>query len=203
MTSILVLWMACSGKDGGDTSTDTNGDSGADTNLDTGDTSETADTGDSSDTGVDSDSGGDSATPMPDDPRPLTITVSGAYTGVLTFDTPTCAWYDGVPNYRAFWRNGEKEHVFVLVAEIIGDYTGEGTYDETMGRVDVKLQEEAGGSGAYFGTDTTQGDTVSLTVEHVDEINSFGTFTFNRLHGVDGAVTITPQPLPIWCPEMN
>lgn len=150
------------------------------------------------------DSGGETGLSLPDDPTPFTLTVEGDYDDALVFDSPTCSWFDGAPSFRAFWRNAAAEHVFVLVADIQGAFTEAGTYDQSMGTVRVKLQEEAGGAGYYFATDTAQGDTATITVEHVDETSAWGEFEFSMLHATDGAyVTASPQPVPIWCPTMN
>lgn len=151
-----------------------------------------------SDTAVDS--GADPDT-LPPDPTPFTLTVAGAYSADLTFDQPTCQALDGAPNFRAFWRNAAREHVFVLVADVLGVYAGPGTYDQTMGHVDVKLQEEAGGSLAYFASG--EGDTVSIEVENVTDTQAWGSITVSGLQGDPGAITVSPQPIPIWCPELD
>jgi hypothetical protein len=143
----------------------------------------------------------DTDLPMPADPRPITLHVHGFTELTLVFDAPTCGVTQGAPTFRAFWRNGEGEHVFVLVAEVIGLYTGPGSYDSSMGRVDAKLQEEAGGSGAYFATDTT--DTTSITVDGQDDTRAWGEFTVSGMHGGDGAITLDPSTIPIWCPVLN
>lgn len=197
---LLVSLLACSGKSTDDTSAETGETAETGESGETAETGESGDSGDSGDTQDTNDTG--SSVKLPPDPRPLVLHVTGAYNGTLTFDAPTCSWYDGVPNFRTFWRNGSKEHVFVLIAEIIGAFDGPGTYDQTMGTVRVKLQEEAGGSGYYFGTDTTAGDTVSITVDGVNETAAAGSFTFDELTGDGGAVQVSPQPVPIWCPEM-
>lgn len=138
---------------------------------------------------------------LPPDPTPFTITVAGAYSADLVFDQPTCQALDGAANFRAFWRNAAREHVFVLVADVLGVYAGPGTYDQTMGHVDVKLQEEAGGSLAYFASG--EGDDVAITVDNVTDTQAWGSITVSGLQGDSGAITLTPQPIPIWCPELD
>ena len=179
---LLGALLACRGGDKGTDDSDTNPETGQ------GHTGETADT---------------SPPEFPEDPRPLTLTVSGAYEGTLVFDAPTCTWLETAPNFRAFWRNSEGAHVFVLVADILSVFDGPGTYTEADGSVRVKLQEEAGGSGYYFGTDASVGDTASITVTSVDDAQAWGEFTFSGLHSDSGAITVTPVPVPIWCPTMN
>lgn len=151
--------------------------------------------------------GGDdsSASTLPDDPTPFTLTVSGDYSDTLVFDDPECTWTSDATNFRAFWRNAAREHVFVLAADILGPFTGPGTYTQDDAITRVKLQEEAGSSGPpeYFESDADQGDTVSVTVTSVDDAQAWGEFTFSGLHSDTGAITVTPVPVPIWCPTMN
>lgn len=161
--------------------------------------------GDDSSGGGDDSAGGDSSEEptFPEDPRPLVLEVSGGYAGTLVFDEPSCTWTEGVANFRAFWRNSAGDHVFVLLAEVLGAFEGPGTYVETQGRIKVALQEEAGGMNRYFATDTSAGDTVSITVTGVDAEQAWGEFEFSSLQGDTGEVTVTPQPVPIWCPEVT
>lgn len=177
---LCALGAGCTGTKAGD-SVGADADADADTDTDT-DTDSAVDT-------------------LPPDPSPFTLTVSGAYDAQLTFDQPSCQALDGAPNFRAFWRNAAKEHVFVLVADILGVYAGPGSYDETMGRVAVKLQEEAGGSLAYFYTG--EGDTVLITLEAVTDTEAWGDITVSGMQGDQGAISITPQPIPIWCPALD
>lgn len=179
---LLSALLACKGGDKGGEDTDTNPETGQPH------TGETADT---------------SPPEFPADPRPLTITVSGAYEDTLIFDEPTCTWLETAPNFRAFWRNSAGSHVFVLVADILSVFDGPGTYTEADGSVRIKLQEEAGGSGYYFGSDSTAGDTVSITVTSVDAEKAWGEFTVSAMHNGTDEITIDPQPVPIWCDSMN
>ena len=194
----LGFLVACSGKapvDTADTGTDGDADTDADTDAD-------ADSDADSDADTDGDTDADTDTAeMPADPSPFTLTIAGALDETLTFDAPTCSFQGS--SYRMFWRNAAEEHVFVLVAEVIGSFTGVGTYDQTVPRAIAKLQEEAGGSLAYFVTDAAAGDTLEITVEHIDDDRTWGSFTFSSLTGETGAITATPQPVPIWCPEFQ
>ena len=194
---LLPLLTACSGgKDGPDDTADSGETAETGESADTADTGETAESGES-----DSETAVDTAIPdMPPDPRPLTVTVSGATSLDLVFDTPSCTWYDGIPNFRAFWRGSD--HAYVLIAEIISVYDGPGTYDPSMGRVGVKLQEEAHGTGAFFQAEPESGDEIAVTVEYAGATQAFGSFDVSGLHG-DGAITLSPSTLPIWCPSMN
>ncbi len=140
---------------------------------------------------------GTSSSSLPAQPDPFTLTVSGAYTGSLTFDTPTCTQPLGSKNFSIFWRNSNKEHVFVLVAQMLGTFAGAGTYDGTA--VTVKLQEEAGGEGNYFLS--SDGDTISMVLEGVEEQEAWGEFSFSGLE--DGALVASPMPVPIWCDSLN
>lgn len=136
---------------------------------------------------------------MPADPSPFTVTTAGDMSGSLAFDLPSCTAQGS--NFRMFWRNAAVSHTFVLVAEVLGIYMGADTYTEAEGRVDVKLQEEAGGEGRYFGS--AEGDSVSITVLWDDEGVAWGEFTVSGLGGSDGTITLSPQPLPIWCDEVE
>ena len=146
---------------------------------------------------------GGAETGLPEDPSPFTLSLTGALSDDLVFDDPSCTWTEGA-NFRMFWRNKADEHVFVLGADVLGVFSSPGTYTPDMGTVRVILQEEAGGSMRYFASDTSQGDTVSITVDAVsEEEGAWGEFTFSALHNEAQEVTATPQPLPIWCASIN
>ena len=195
----LGLMCACTGKAPVDTA-DTGAERDADADTDA-DTDADSDADSDSDTDADTDADTDTAE-MPADPSPFTLTLAGAVDETLLFDAPSCSFQGS--SYRMFWRNADPlQHVYVLVAEVIGSFTGVGTYDQTVPRTVAKLQEEAGGSGAYFVTDATAGDTLEITVEHVDDDRTWGSFTFSSLTGDPGAITATPQPVPIWCPDFQ
>lgn len=130
---------------------------------------------------------------MPADPSPWTLRTSGSASLDLLFDTPSCTRQGS--NYRQFWRTADGSHTFVLIAEVLGDYVGAGTYDNATYRVAVKLQEEAGGEGRYFAT--TADDTAALTVTFDDGASIWGEFTTTGLDS--GAVTLSPASLPVWC----
>ena len=137
---------------------------------------------------------------MPDDPRPFTITVSGDYTGTLSFDEVSCSNPLGSSNFSIFWRDSSDSHFFVLVGQMLGTLDGTGTYDASA--VTVKLQEEAGGNGNYFASSAS--DTVSFTIDHIDEQNedvrtAWGSYTVS---GLSGAVSFS-EAVPIWCPSIN
>ena len=133
---------------------------------------------------------------FPEVPAGFTIQLAGARTDVLAFDTPTCS-LNGT-NLRTFWRNGSGQHVFVLIAEIMGQYNGPGAYDATRG-VRLKLQEEAGGTLAYFAADPAQGDTVAVDVTAGDTYRAAGTATVGGMRGTEGSLTFAPANWPIWC----
>lgn len=147
---------------------------------------------------------------IPDDPSPFTLTVSGAYNGDLVFDSPSCTWPYGSANFRVFWRNSSGDHVFVLVAELLGSFEGAGTYNETDHGARVKLQEEAGGSGSYYALDADQGDTTAITVDYAeyDDLKdagvAWGEFTVSGMHDSSGGqIQLSPNTVPIWCPTVN
>lgn len=170
---MLLLLLACFGADKDDDDDDDDDD----------DTTESATTEDEG---------------FPPDPGPITLEVSGGYDGTLVFDAPSCTYLDTTPNFRTFWRNSRGEHVFVLLAEVLGAFEGPGEYDQTMTTTRVKLQEEAGGAGYYFGSEG--GDTVSIHVAGLENGQAWGEFSFSGL--ADGSVTASPQPIPIWCADL-
>jgi hypothetical protein len=135
--------------------------------------------------------------------EPFTLEFTGALEDSLAFDTPSCT-YQNSTHFRSFWRNGEGVHTFVLIAEILGGFEGVGHYDHETAGAHIKLQEEAGGDGNFFQSDTAQGDTFGIDIDLLDTdvgIGS-GSFSFNVLHGDGGATSGTPLPVPIRCPSL-
>ena len=166
------------------------------------DTAVIADT--DSDVPVDTDTGD----AMPANPAPFTVTVTGAADLTLVFDAPTCTAQAN--NFRVFWRNSSGAHAFVLVAETLGGFTEPGTIDQTSPNTRAKLQEEQGGQGiGPFQTDPPQGDTFALHVDHLDPEGydviqrAWGSFDVGGMHGTDGAISVAPTNLPVWCPAVN
>ena len=173
--SLFLALAACGGKD-------------ADTS--TSDTSGATDT---------QDTGGNSMG-LPENPAPFDVVVSGAVNTTLTFDQPTCTRQG--QNLRTFWRNAARTHVYVLIAEVMGTFTGEGSYDQDSGGR-VKLQEEAGGTLAYYAADPAQGDTLRIDVPYVLDTEAAGSFAVSGMHGADGTITLAPAELPIWCQQFD
>ncbi len=197
---LLALLVACSGGDGGgDEDDDGGGDGGA---QDGGAADGGA--GDGGDSG-----GGDGGSGMPPAPKPFTLQLSGGVSKSLPFDQITCSKPFGSSNFRVFWRDTTGAHVFVLAAELLGTYTEPGTYTTKEHGAKVKLQEEAGYKGEpdYFATEPDQGDAVTIVVEYLedeDEEVAWGEFSFTSLHGATGgAITASPQPIPIWCDSLD
>ena len=161
---------------------------------------------DPSDTGAVADSGGgdspadtsgaDSGTDFPAAPASVTIQLSGARSDTLVFDDLSCS-LNGA-NLRVFWRNAADAHVFVLIAEIMGRYAGPGDYDDTTG-VRLKLQEEAGGTLAYFAADPSSGDAVAVEITAGDAYTAAGTATVGGMRGAEGALSFSPATWPLWC----
>ena len=167
------------------------------------------DTGDDDSAGDDDsgddDAGDDDASQFPADPSPFTLTISGTDSASILFSAGSCQIYPPPSNvnFMQFWR--DPSHNAVLVAEIRGPYTGAGTYDETMSTTRVKLLTEAGSTYNFaYQSDPNMGDTTQIDIAYSDpEDVVWGEFTFSGLSGGDGAaITGTPQPLPIWCPEV-
>jgi hypothetical protein len=202
----LFLALACSGGDSEDTGS-RHEDGGSDGSTEGGD--EGGEEG-GDDGGNGEDTGPLRADDLPENPGAFTLNVTGAYTGSLLFDSPNCTWPYGSSNFRVFWRNSSGDHVFVLVAELLGSFDGAGTYNETEHSARAKLQEEAGGSASYYAADSTQGDTVSITVEYADYDDledagvAWGEYTVEGMHDSSGGlIEISPSTVPIWCPTVN
>jgi hypothetical protein len=162
--------------------------------------------GDDAGVGGDDASAGDDGPVIPPDPTPFTLTVSGATDASIVFDQSTCEIYPRPSwiNFRHFWRG--TGHNAVLIAEVLGVYSGPGTYDQSMGMVRAKLQSEAGSPyNFFFQTDAAQGDTLTLVVENADIRHGvWGEFTFSSMHDASGgSITIAPQPVPLWCPDLT
>lgn len=134
---------------------------------------------------------------MPASPAPFTLTLTGAWPVTLTFDQPTCSSPVGSSNLRVFWRGSS--HVAVLVLNVLGTYQGAGDYTEAEHGLRVALQEEAGGSGYYFASET--GDDISATVLFDDDSVAWGEYTVTTLHSDSGDITLSPTTIPIWCAE--
>ncbi|MCO4746740.1 MAG: hypothetical protein KC912_18235 [Proteobacteria bacterium] len=175
----------------------------------TGSSDDDDDGTDSADTSGGSDSPVDTGPQLPTDPRPVTVTLGGGYTGTIEFDTPTCTNYPqgSLVSFRQFWRGSS--HNAVLIADVIGNFAGAGTYNTTDHNLRVLLQSDSS-STTYnfsFSADTGQGDSATMTIDHISDI-AWGEFQATHLHGqVDGtvvtdAVTIN-GPLPIYCPAVT
>lgn len=189
LSGVLVLAFACGDKPDEDDSDDDDGD----------------DTSAADDSGGDGADSGDGPDGLPADPRPLTITVSGSSPQTIVFDQVTCTHPLNSSNFRVFWRGSG--HVFVLKAEVLGDYEGPGTYRSGDTNTRASLQEEAGGSLQYFVVDPSAGDSVEFTMEahDVEAAEAWGSFTISGMTGADEngnplPIQISPSTVPIWCP---
>jgi len=141
------------------------------------------------------------------DPSPFSITISGDESLDLRFDSPICTHLQGSSNLRVFWRNASDQHVFVLVAEIMGGFDGPGSYQSgvSQGQVRVKLQEEAGGQARGYFTNTGEGDSAMIDIDLIepDPYRLTGSATAQTLHGTNGQINLNPAIFPIWCPEID
>ena len=130
----------------------------------------------------------------------VSLTISGAETMDLSFDKPTCTSQVNSGNLRIFWRSSTNQHVFVLVAELLGTYDGVGSYNQEEHRAKIKLQEEAGGMARYYATNSS--DEVTITIDYHDEDGLYGTAQTATLHGTNGDITLSPDNFPLWCDEI-
>ena len=196
--ALLVLTAGCGAKEDDQETNDSAGwpssSQSAPTPLDDG----TADAGD------ESGSGGGGPGDMPAKPAPFTVSVSDGTS--LVFDLPACSHYRGSRNFRTFWRNGDRSHVYVLIMEVMGIFDGAGEYTSTAGAVQVKMQQEAGGdgTGSSYSTGALEASEVVLTIDHLDEEVAWGsaslTAMWNRTEEME--VTVSPTSLPIWCDDL-
>jgi len=178
LSLLLLMAIGCTDKtDGEDTSSTNAGDSGA------------------------TDSGADDTGPEEIDS--ITLTFTGALEQTLTFDQPDCT-HTTSTHFRSFWRDSTDTHTFVIIAEVLGGLDGTGAYDQDTPGARIKLQEEAGGGGAFFQTDPTSGDTLSIQLDHLDTEASeaWGTYEFSAIRSDSGEASATPQPIPIRCPSL-
>ncbi len=149
-------------------------------------------------------SGGGVSGGMPDKPAPFTVRLSDGTS--LEFDLPTCSHYRGSSNFRTFWRKEDRTHVYVLIMEVMGIFEGAGAYSSTMGTVQIKMQQEAGGdgTGSSYNTGPLEEAEVVLTIDHLDEEVAWGsaslTAMWNRTE--EAQVSVTPTTLPIWCADL-
>ena len=134
-------------------------------------------------------------------PKPsFSLATSGGETMDLSFDEPTCTSQVNSGNLRIFWRTSNNQHVFVLVAELLGTYDGVGSYNQEAHRAKIKLQEEAGGMARYYATSSD--DEVTITIDYHDEDGLYGTAQTTTLHGTNGDITLSPDNFPLWCDEI-
>ena len=149
-------------------------------------------------------SGGAGSGDLPEKPAPFTVRLSDGTS--LVFDLPTCSHYRGSRNFRTFWRKEDRAHVYVLIMEVMGIFDGAGSYSSTVGTVQVKLQQEAGGdgTGSSYNTGPLEEAEVVVTIDHLDEDVAWGsaslTAMWNRTE--EAEVSVTPSTLPIWCADL-
>ena len=149
----------------------------------------------------------DSGDGFPENPAPFSIQTAGPESLSLTFNEPSCSSPTGSSNMRVFWRNGSGQHVFVLVAEVLGMYDGEGLYTppdpaNPPNRVAIKLQEEAGGQARYYASNENTA-TLEINFEIVEEERFAGYAHVSSLFGSDGELTLEPNQWPLWCDNIE
>ena len=129
-------------------------------------------------------------TPSYVSPQSFQLAIDGTSTHNLSFSEHDCS--NNNNQIRSFWRGSN--HVFVLIAEIMSDYEGVGTYTVENSTVRVKLQEEAGGSGSFYqATD----DAISIDVQFVGSEGTSGMVLAPTLEG--GNLTLTPTKFYFGC----
>jgi len=153
----------------------------------------------------DTTAGDDDTSNMPPDPSPITLQFSGAFGDTLTFESCECEQYPNPTyiNFRTVWRSAS--HNAVLIAEVLGGaFAGPGTYDQSIASARIKLQNEAGSPyvNMYYAADATAGDTLSITVDHIDEDVAWGEYTFSALRDGGQTTSATPMPVPFWCDDV-
>lgn len=153
----------------------------------------------------DTTAGDDDTSDMPQDPTPITLAFTGVFGDTLTFDSCECEQYPNPTyiNFRTIWRSSA--HNAVLIAEVLGGaFAGVGTYDHSVTGARIKLQNEAGSPyvNMYYATDAAAGDTLSITVDHIDDNFAWGEYTFSALRDGGQGTSATPMPVPIWCDDV-
>ena len=141
---------------------------------------------------------------FPTDPSPFSISLSDGSN--LNFNLPSCQHFRGSTNFRAFWRDSERSHTYVLTMQIMQTFEGAGTYGSAEHRVEIKLLEESPRTGApTYWTDSSLGDTTTIDVTYIDDERAWGETTVSGLHDAasSAAIAVMPGTLPVWCPEME
>ena len=165
-------------------------------------TTEDSATSETEDTALDT---GEDLDPQP--PESFSISLSGAETETLLFDTPTCQIPDAAPNLNVYWRNGAGTHKFVLRMMLRNSFEGAGEYDNQNHDLTITLQEEAGGQARFYQTDTAQGDSASMSLQVFEEIIgepvTYGTATVTTMHNGADSITLNPSEIPVWCDKDN
>jgi|ETNmetMinimDraft_26_1059896.scaffolds.fasta_scaffold20596_2 hypothetical protein len=88
----------------------------------------------------------------------------------------------------------------------MGTFASAGSYTIDGAQTRVKLQSEAGSPYNFFyQVDVAQGDSGTLDVTHIDgEAGvAWGEVTFSGMHGGNGALTVSPLPILIWCNDVQ
>jgi len=203
------LFLACSGQEKSEPSDDSGNwssgstagwaaDSDADGDPDAGTEEEVDGSADDGSDGV--------LTPadMPPNPGPFTVSFSDGTS--LEFDLPSCSHYRGSTNFRMFWRNEDRSHVYVMIIEAMSVFDGVGSYSSNDGTVRVKLQQEAGGTSgdSAYKSDGSDGSEVLVRVDYLDEDIAWGEATITTMHDTtqDVPVDVTPTTFPIWCSDL-
>jgi hypothetical protein len=187
----LALALGCGAKD-------TSSESGSPTNHDSG-ASEDSDGG-----APDEDGGPVGSEDFPSNPGPFSISLSDGSN--LNFDLPSCQHFRGSTNFRAFWRDYERSHNYVLTIQVMQTFDGAGTYSSTDHRAEVRLLEESPSTGVpTYWTDSSGGDTTAIQVIYIDDERAWGEATVSGLHdaGSGAPIALSPNTLPIWCPEIE
>lgn len=141
--------------------------------------------------------GDDDTVELPPSPLPISIDLSGAATETAYFDSIECAH---PPNnqLQLTYVDSTNAYTWTLRVFVRDPFEGEGAYS---GNVQVQLLENFSG-GRYFSASSTAGQAVEVVVDGFGSNGAFGSFTTDPVEDGSGAVTLSPQPIPIWCDQV-
>jgi hypothetical protein len=127
-------------------------------------------------------------------PKSFVLSTQGSSTHSISFSEHTCS--NNNNQIRSFWRGSG--HVFVLIAEIMSNYSGVREYTVDNSTIRIKLQEEAGGSGLFYqATD----DDISIDITYDGEEGLSGSATASSLEA--GTLLLDPTTFYVGCPTIT
>ena len=126
-------------------------------------------------------------------PKSFVLTTQGSATHSISFSEHSCS--NNNNQVRSFWRGSG--HVFVLISEIMSNYSGVGEYTTENSTIRIKLQEEAGGSGLFY---QSTNDDMSIDITYDGEEGLSGLAITRSLES--GTLLLEPTEFYFGCPAI-